>query len=477
MALQSLSTSNNTRIHSGIKKIWIAIALFWSFPFLFYLVHLSTLVNYLYPIAALALGIVLYRSYPELYLGHMWWLWFITPEIRRLVDYQIGFQPVSPIMLTPYLVTLLAFFTVVMYLPTLRRKSLFPMAIAAIGAVYGYMVGIINAGLLPATFGALNWLLPIFMGLHMAIHWRRYETFKNTIIKTFVWGALIMGLYGLIQYVNPPPWDRYWMLASKMLSIGLPVPYHVRIFSTMNSPGPFAIEIMGALLMLAAGGGRWRIPAAVFGYSSLLLSMVRTAWGGWVVAMVYLIYRLNPKNTLRYFLGGLIIIALAFPILSFGPIAKNIDARFQSIQNVQKNASYKTRVTFYEDFFDEAFGTPLGVGIGNTGVAARLSSSAHVVNFDSGIMEIPYVLGWIGGGLFYIGGIWILLHILGSRWNKVDPFIAVSSSIALAVMSTLPFINNLIGTGGMLFWGFSGMSVAGIQFYSKSAENAYEQQE
>lgn len=449
----------------GINRIWVVIFLFWAFPFIFFMAHLSALTNYLFPISAFCLSIVLYRTSPRLYISNTWWLWFITPEIRRLVDYQVGFQSVSPVMLSPYLATGLAFFTVVAYLPELRYKLLFPMALASAGVIYGYLVGVINAGILAATFGLLNWILPIFIGLYVAIQWRHYNAFKKTIYHTFVWGSLIMGLYGVIQYIDPPPWDRYWMLASKMLSIGLPIPYHVRIFSTMNSPGPFAMEIMGTLLMLTAGGGFWRIPAAVFGYISLLLSLVRTAWGGWAVAILYLIFRFKPENTIRYLIAGIMVITLALPILTFGPIAKDLNKRIQSIENVKQNASYQSRIAFYEDFIGKSLDTPIGSGIGNVGVAARLSSSGHVVDFDSGIMEIPYVLGWLGGMLFLIGTIWILLYISLSKWTKIDPFIAISSAIALAVFSTIIFFNSLIGSTGMFFWEFAGMAVAGIRFH------------
>ena len=452
-------------VRHGFDKIWIPIILFWVFPFAFYLVHLSSVTNYLFPAAAFALGMALYRSHPALYLSHTWWLWFITPEIRRLVDYQIGFQPISLIMLSPYLVTGLAFFTVITYLPQLRYKALFPMVLALFGVIYGYLVGIINAGIMPATFGLLNWILPILFGLHTAIYWREYEGFKRTIYRTFVWGSLVMGLYGLFQFMDPPPWDRYWMISSKMLSIGLPLPFHVRIFSTMNSPGPFAMELMGTLLMLAAGGGFWRVPAAVFGYSAFLLSLVRTAWGGWAVGILYLIYRFKPKNLIRYFFGALLVAMLALPVLTFGPIAKDLNNRFASIQHVQQNASYQARVSFYEHFLGEAFDTPIGQGIGNVGVAARLSSSGHVVDFDSGIMEIPYVLGWLGGSLFFLGTVWISLYVSLSKWTKLDPFMAVSSAIALATLSTIPLFNNLIGTAGMFFWAFVGMAVAGIRYH------------
>jgi hypothetical protein len=105
---------------------------------------------------------------------------------------------------------------------------------------------------------------------------------------------------------------------------------------------------------------------------------------------------------------------------------------------------------------------PIGSGIGNVGVAARLSSSGHVVDFDSGIMEIPYVLGWPGAVLFVLGTIWTLMNVLLNKWANKDSFIAVYGAIALSVFVGIPFFNSLIGTSGMLFWGFCGMAIAGM---------------
>lgn len=447
-----------------ISTVWYLIILFWAFPFIFYFAHLSSITNYLFPVYGFILGIKLYRNYPNLYVSHMWWLWFVTPEIRRLVDYQIGFQPVDPIMLTPYLVTGLAFFTMIKYLPELRRKELFPLSLVVIGVFYAYIVGVINTGFMPATYGLLNWLLPVLFGLYMAIRWQQYLKMRSTLYHTFVWGTLVMGGYGLVQYIHPLPWDTYWMTASKLLSIGSPRPFEVRIFSTMNSPGPFAFELMGTLLMLFAGGGFWRIPAALFGYMAFLLSIVRAAWGGWLIGLIYIISRLKPENFVRYLMGIIIVLCLAMPMLFYKPIYDRLEARFSSIENVQQNASYQARVKFYSEFFVEAFETPMGAGIGSTGTAARLGDKGHVVNFDSGIMEIPYVLGWLGATLYFLGTIWTLLYILGSRWAKVDPFIAISSGIALAVFSTIIFVDTLVGSTGMLFWAFSGTAIAGIRY-------------
>src|SRR5918912_703929 len=55
--------------------------------------HVGSLMQTLYPSAALVVGLLLYWRYPALYLGFTWWLWFLTPEVRRVVDYQSAWEP------------------------------------------------------------------------------------------------------------------------------------------------------------------------------------------------------------------------------------------------------------------------------------------------------------------------------------------------------------------------------------------------
>ena len=450
--------------------IWIMIALLWCFPFAFYAAHLSILTNYLFPMMALIVGAVLIYKTPNLFLAHIWWLWILTPELRRLVDYQIGWQPVSPIMLSPYLGTALAVLTVTSNIRLLNKNYLFPFALAAIAVLYGYVVGVITSlsSILPATFALLNWLLPILFGLHVAIRWRDYECNIATIVRTFIGATLVMGAYGIIQFMDPPPWDRFWMINSKMMSIGQPYPFEIRVFSTMNSPNPFAFEIMGALLLLFVARGFWRIPAAIVGYIAFLLSLVRSAWGAWAVGLLYILYRSRPKHFIRYILGVIIVAALALPLATYGPIEKHVNKRINSIENLEQNASYQARIDLYENFALKSFTSPVGAGLGSLGVAARLSSRGQVVDFDSGVMEIPYTLGWLGGLFFYSGAIWSLLYVAVNNRVKRDHFIAAAASIALAVFSGLIFSNTLIGATGMLFWGFCGVAMAGIKYHREA---------
>ncbi|MEK8090150.1 O-antigen ligase family protein [Thermithiobacillus plumbiphilus] len=462
---------------SGVSPAWIGATGFVLITLLTLLLHLGVLLNYLYPVLALALGIWLFRCYPVFYLGYAWWLWFLTPEVRRLVDFQVGWQPITPIMLAPYLVTGLTFFTLFIHLPKIRQRWLFPLGLAMAGVLYGYLSGFLQSGPVAASYGLLSWGIPIAFAFHMALRWEEYAANRHAIHRAFAWGVLIMGSYGLLQFLAPPAWDRFWMLNVPMNTIGQPAPFEVRVYSTMNSPGPFAVYIMSGLLLLFAPGGGLRLPASVFGYVALLLSLVRSAWGGWLVGMIYLLARVPSRQVLRIILSALVIFVISLPLLSIGPIANQVERRFDSIQNLEQNQSYQARSAFYDRFWETAITTLWGTGLGSTGMATKLQSDQpgegdqqRFMHFDSGIMNIPFVLGWPGSLLYFLGSGGVLFYLLRARSQRADPWLTSEVAVALAVFSQLPFVNTLIGEVGMIFWGFAGLALAGTRFYSEREE-------
>src|SRR3712207_6929840 len=58
---------------------------------------------------------------------------------------------------------------------------------------------------------------------------------SRAVQRAFVWGVLVMGVYGLIQFFFLPPWDRYWMENSPITSFGLPEPLGDRKSTRLNS--------------------------------------------------------------------------------------------------------------------------------------------------------------------------------------------------------------------------------------------------
>jgi hypothetical protein len=429
---------------------------------------LGQLVQLFFPVAAVLVAAALYFQHPTFYLGFTWWVWFLTPEVRRLVDYQIGWNPNSPVMIAPYLVAGVAVLTLLRCLPRLLRKAeLFPFALILTAVNYGYMIGLVRAGPLPATFDLINWMVPIVLGFHIAANWQQYPLYKDAIQRVFLWGTLAMGTYGIVQFYVLPPWDAHWMNAAQMGSVGQPQPFQVRVWSTINSPGPFASVMVAGLLLAVAAKGPVRLVAGATGFVAFLLSLVRSAWFGWAIGAVFLLARVRGIHKIRLLAAGILLLLFSLPLLLLEPVAETVTSRFQTIQQLEEDHSYSSRLALYRDFLLVSATNVVGEGIGTTGVATKLydhSGPAWFGNFDNGVLEIMFVLGWPGTILLASGVAWLLSLGFAAGIPRGDLPAQAARAIVIASLAQLPFSNPLVGVAALVFWTFLGLLLSARMF-------------
>ena len=91
----------------------------------------SQLLRVAIPAAAFFVGVVLYFSAPIRYVEYSLWLWFLTPLVRRLVDWRFGYTEPNMVLLAPLLVSSVAGLTSV--LPRSRANSRLPPAFILCG--------------------------------------------------------------------------------------------------------------------------------------------------------------------------------------------------------------------------------------------------------------------------------------------------------------------------------------------------------
>ncbi|MFP3559052.1 glucose-6-phosphate isomerase, partial [Paraburkholderia sp. SIMBA_049] len=418
----------------------------------------GTVLTLAFPVLSIAVGFWLYFKAPAKYVGYMWWLWFLSPEVRRLADWSKGaFTPTSLIQVAPLAVTMISGLSLIRFYPVLAQRRGLPVLLVLAGLGYAFMIGVVSSGPLAALYDLANWVYPILIGFHIMAHSRQYPEFRETIINTFIWGMLLMGGYGLVQFFIMPQWDALWMLGSQMNSQGDPVPFGVRVFSTMNSSGPFALAMMGAMVYVMAANHRVRWVAGALGFLSFCLSLVRSTWGGWVIAMLIQLAKSNNKVRIRIVASAVLLVGLCVPLLAIGPVAERMQARLDTIVNLHDDQSYAARNEFYATFAKTAFTDVTGEGMGATGTSTKLSNDGGQLgqygNFDSGVMNIPFVLGWPGTLLYMSGVIWLLVRALRASFKlRDDKFASASLSLALAIFAMLVFTNSLVGTGGLLLF-------------------------
>jgi hypothetical protein len=422
------------------------------------------LLRYAFPAGAFGVAAWLYFKAPLFYFSFTWWLWFLTPFLTRLVDYQTRFDELRLMQVASFLASLITVHTVVKEMPRSLRHGGMPFILAMVAVVYGTLVGFVQTSPVSVARGVLDWLTPICWGFYIFVQWRDYPAYRQVIQKTFLWSVLITGSYGIYQYLVAPEWDRFWLTSTKLLASGKPEPLGMRVWSTMASPGPFAVATMAGLLLLFSGQGILRIPAAVVGYLSFLLSLVRSAWGGWIVAIITFGVALKSKLQIRFFVTVIAIAVCVMPLATIEPFATTINDRLQTITSLEGDHSARQRQEIYREQLTEALSKTLGNGVGNTFIVKDGEITKVVI--DSGILDFFFTLGWFGG-LFYLSGLLMLLYELFRPAALVDdPFVAVSRAIAVGCLATLPYGSGMLAADGIVLWGFIGMSLAARKYHN-----------
>lgn len=422
--------------------------------------HMGALAHFFYPTAALLLAIVLYATDRKQYVSFNIWLWMLTPFVRRVVDYQTSYHSQSIVMLAPLLASGVCVYKLAQDLPKLYQLRYLPFFFVLVALIYGYLVGVINATPLSASFDLLLWLVPMAFGFMIARDWRSFPMYRDAVIQTFIASTAVMGVYGVYQYFMLPPWDAKWIIDSGLMTQGLPFPQEVRVFSTLNSVQPYGAVTMAGLACVVTATGFMRFPAVGFGIVGLALSAVRTAWIGLVLAVGYLILTLGSARRLRL-LGGIALGALvAMPIITSGPIGKTFVERFETFGDVKSDISYRERTYLYKKFVPTALSEIVGVGVGAVGVATKLQNrNDEVVVIDSGILIIPYTMGWFGALMMLVGLGMLVLRPPGRIDRRNADDVHTCNAIVYVMLAMMTSYNCIYGVGGIIFWGFAGLGI------------------
>ena len=139
------------------RPVWPVIVGFALLTMLLLAAGKASFVRVFFPGASVIVALWCYRVGPAPYVEFCWWIWQIGPGLRRYVDYQMGgWDQQSPMSLTPFLVSAVAIFGVLRRLPEMKRRRMFPWAIAVITLIYGAFVGILRVGVEPAVHSVIT---------------------------------------------------------------------------------------------------------------------------------------------------------------------------------------------------------------------------------------------------------------------------------------------------------------------------------
>lgn len=420
--------------------------------------------------AAVVAFLLITRS-PTAYLSFVLTLWMISPFVRRVLDFHHGFNPANLAIAAPVLASSVALLTAARFARELRGALHAPLVLVITAVVYGFLVGMLRNGFVPAFYSFLTWLSPAMIGLHVAVHWRRYPEFSRAFVRFLAVAIPLTAGYGLYQFVLLPAWDRQWMISSELASIGAPLPFALRIFGTMTMPGTFAVTMQVGLLILLSAKVRGRLPALVLAFIGLLLSRIRTAWLGFVIGILLQLItqpvRKLPKNWFTMLLVG----SLALPIITLPRFREGIVDRLGSLASLSEDSSVRQRVQVSRAGYELILQYAEGAGLGATGNTTA-ATGRGLRTLENGIIEVFYLFGWPGGLLFFLGVGGMIVQSLRLADARFDQFANATRSGAAALLSSLLISEVFTGAGGTFLWVLMGFGVSAHAYNLASGRTA-----
>lgn len=421
----------------------------------------SALLTLVFPAMAVGASAILSVTDPARYLALVAWLWMVSPFVRRVVDAQNGWNPQNAILLAPLLASAIGAVAVVQHAGRLRRRVALPMVLALVALAGGIAVGLGTSAPSLVLYAGLSWAAPVLLGLYVAVQPEHHVRMHRALGAALLVGLMVIGAYGVAQFVSPPLWDRLWMLNSRMNSIGTPEPFLVRVFSTLNAPGPLAQFLSAAVLMVLAREGARKWPPVLLGIVGLLLALARSAWLGFAVGAIAL-FVMTHTRVRRGMMALGAVTAVAITLVGTAPLPASLDAmrqtvtsRITTMRELSMDDSFRARRYLIPAVMAQIGEQPLGSGLGATLVGgARGAATSRLADqglyLDNGILEILLVLGWFGG-LLFLGGAGLAL-LDAFRHARRLPEAAGYFAAALALLTQVIGGTVFAGVGGAMFW-------------------------
>jgi O-antigen/teichoic acid export membrane protein len=417
---------------------------------------LGSLVQYGEPALVIAVSIWLLSKgrsvdYAEFILA----LWFISPEVRRYVDYRSSFHTESPILVAPYVAAMLGMLFV-------RRGTTRPNGLLireftylAVGGVAYAAVVALGLGTPKSAIAAdlLTWLPPAAFGVFLISGAIDPYDFETMITRAATWLLALFGAYGLFQWIVVPVWDATWLanIGTAGQSFGQPHAFKLRIWGFANSPGTYAGFLAWLLVIVGSrkptfsrAGRQLRVLALPAGALALGVTGVRAAWIALAVGVLLLMWYGIVRPT-RVLAGVAVLVAIIFSI--GGPVEAIITQRLNSISHGSGDQSASARLSFQSSALPAALRDPVGAGLGSTGAGVRAAepqANNAYANTDSGYVEILRTFGSV------VGGALILLLIAACAGSVLVGYSSSRESASWAALNAAVPVSLLFGSAWSL---------------------------
>ncbi|WP_157178298.1 O-antigen ligase family protein [Terriglobus roseus] len=310
---------------------------------------------------------------------------------------------------------------------------------------------------------AITWAGPLAFALYLFVQREHVAEMLETFRDQFMLGTLVMGLYGIYQYVFLAPWDATWMEQSTLSTIGTPEPFGVRVFSTMNAPQTFADFIVFGILFSTASTRRLRFFAIPVGLMALGLTNSRSAWIGGVVGMCFIIFFFPAKRRLQIMMALLGSVLLLAVLSQVPEVNEQLTRRLQSFTDLKTDSSVNARMLSQEHaitmFGDRAFGNGFGGSSDDTGSGPTfgVATIQGVYLADNGIEQFMLTFGWFGSVVFAIGlGGLVFTCLHAPSPQELTPV----NAALLSLIVQMPTMGLFASTPAFLLWSSIMMGIA-----------------
>ncbi len=334
--------------------------------------------------------------------------WVLAPEVRRLVDYQTSFHAFSIFSILPLLSLLpavLVFFTSWSQIGAAYR-NVARLWFIAFG--YSYLISYLSGSGFSALYAVAIFIVPALIGIVLgSASGEDLATVYERNANSILWLAVFTSIYGIYQYVSPPPWDVYWAQQANVEGgQGITAAFNFRIFGTLNSTGPlsnyldFAILLNIPRLRLSHWWiGLMLVPPVI----ALALTEVRAEWLALALGVLIFVCLSPRRKSVLVTLGG---VAAAFVVVgsllltvvaSEGANATvyNLTKRISTFGAIGNDSSAMSRQDQTDEAMTEGLSEPLGQGLGASGGSTKLAGGLGQ-GIDNGFAARFFEMGFIG---------------------------------------------------------------------------------
>lgn len=436
---------------------WALIAVLILVPALAIVGNQGGVLRIAFPLLSVIVSGFLYLRSKPMYVGAVLWLWFLTPFVGRLAEYQGGGSLSDPVLVAPYLAAGISVLAMLTSPRKLGERRALPFVCALVAILYGGIIGLPQYPLFDVLRAVLNWVVPVVFGFFLLQHREHYSEFRSVIEKSFLFGILVSGLYGIWQFFNLPDWDKTWMLNVQMNSFGKPEAMAVRVFSTMNAPAIFAAVAAVGVLLLFNMKGKLRLLSAAVGFIALILTMSRASWLSLVAGFIYLATKVERRQILRLGLASFACVVFLLAFAQLPVVHDLVMQRIDTFSDPTQDVSYTARVQGHERALRQLMQEPFGEGIGSTDAAHNTEGDDDMIGpHDSTVLEFIYSLGWIGSFIYCVGIVALCLEVRGSG---KDPFILSAKAIVVGLFAQCLLNSIMLGILGFMVWTFAALAI------------------